>query len=175
MSEVMGKPLEIERRFLIEMPSEVTLIGVLGAKPREIRQTYLLAPEGWSSERVRLSRTGDAVTYTHTRKCRLSRLTAVEEEREITEGEYEALLLRADPARRAIEKCRYTFSRGDRVYEIDVYPFWERCAILEVELPSEDAPLAIPAELEVMSEITGDRRYSNHALALSAPPEPCRQ
>ena len=173
MSDAIREPLEIERRFLILRPSEATLLDVFGASVREIRQTYLVTPEGWSSERVRMSRAGDAVTYTHTRKCRLSRATAIEDEREIGEDEYEALLLRADPSRRALEKCRYTFSHGERIYEIDLYPFWEKSAILEVELPSEEAALAIPSEIKVVWEITGDKRYSNHALALSVPTDPC--
>ena len=173
MSEAKNEPLEIERRFLIRRPSEQTLLGVLRATPREIRQTYLVAPEGWSSERVRMSRTSSGVIYAHTRKCRLSRMAAIEEEAEITEAEYEELLQRADRSRRVLEKCRYTFTRGERTYEIDLYPFWRRCAILEVELPSEDALLPIPEELSVIREITGERCYSNHALALSVPDEPC--
>lgn len=172
MSEARNEPLEIERRFLIARPSEQTLLGVLGAASREIRQTYLLAPEGWSSERVRMSRTGDSVTYTHTRKRRLSHMAAVEEEREVTEAEYQALLLRADPARRVLNKCRYTFVRDAQVYEIDVYPFWERTAILEAELVSEESALSIPSVLSVIREVTGEQCYSNHALALSVPTEP---
>ena len=171
MSDAVGGALEIERRFLILIPSDAVLRRY-GARCRRIVQTYLVTPEGYSSERVRKSESGGKVTLTHTRKMRIARETAIEEEREISPSEYEALLLRADPMRRPIEKCRYTFLAGGLCYEIDLSPEWKRAAVMEVELADADAELEIPEGIRVLSEVTGEKRYSNHALALAFPPEP---
>ena len=54
---------------------------------------------------------------------------------------------------------------------IDVYPFWQRQAVLEVELPSEDTPLLLPTYIEVIREVSGDRRYKNVSLAREIPAE----
>ena len=162
--------LEIERRFLIRMPDVAALLAE-GAGLRLIVQTYLVTPSGYSSERVRKSESGGVVTFTHTRKKRIALEAAVEQEREISLAEYEALLSRADPLRRPIEKKRLALAVGDLVYEIDIFPEWRETAILEVELPSAEHPLSIPSGIAVLREITGERRYSNHALSLCFPPE----
>ncbi len=170
MTERGGASLEIERRFLIRIPDGKSLLS-RGASHRRILQTYLVTPEGYSSERVRRSESGGRVVFTHTKKRRIARETALEEEREITEAEYGELLLFADPRRKPILKERYALTLGSLVYEIDVYPFWKRTAILEVELPDADAAFSIPDGILPIREITGERRYSNHALSLSFPPE----
>ena len=48
---------------------------------------------------------------------------------------------------------------------MDVYPFWSDRAVLEVELESEDEAFDIPPFISVIKEVTGDKRYSNKALA----------
>lgn len=171
MSNPGKESLEIERRFLISMP-EKELLRELGADCREITQTYLLSSDGWSSERIRMSRRGESVIFTHTKKRRISHATALEAEQEITAEQYRALLLRADPTRGTLRKRRHTFTVGGQIFEIDVYPFWKRTAILEAELVRACAPLAIPEQIKVIREVTGDGRYSNHALALAAVDEP---
>lgn len=167
----MPKKNEIERKFLIAMPNEQMLAALPGAECDAIVQTYLLAEAGITS-RVRRRTTRAGVVYTATEKRRISAVTAIEEERRIGEEEYRALLLRADPALRPIEKRRYTIPYEGLYLEIDVYPFWKRTAILEIELPSEDAPYTIPPYLTLLSEVTEDRRYKNVSLARAVPEEP---
>ena len=84
----MTEPLEIERKFLIEMPER----AVLDRCPTrwEIWQTYLLAPPEISA-RVR-RRVGETEQFFHTEKLRRTDRTCVEREREITRAEYETLL-----------------------------------------------------------------------------------
>ena len=162
--------LEVERRFLIKMPSRPALLARPGAVLYRITQTYLLSEEG-VTERVRRREGEDGVTYTHTQKRRLSAMTAQEDEEEIGAEEYARLLLRADPALSRIEKTRITLPHGEHLLEIDLYPFWERTALLEVELPREDAPLSLPEYLHILAEITHDGRYRNAAMAREIPPE----
>ena len=164
-----AKP-EIERKFLIAKPDTALLSSLPGAFCDSIVQTYLLAEPGVTA-RVRRREGVAGVSYTHTEKRRLSDMTAMESEREITEEEYRALLAKADPALRPIEKQRYTVPMRDLFLEIDLYPFWERQAVLEVELPSEDAALSLPPYLSVLCEVTEDRRYKNVCLARCVPPE----
>ena len=166
----MPKNLEIERKFLIAMPDEGELARQDGARCDEILQTYLLSEDGVTA-RVRARRGEGGTVYTATEKRRLSDLTAVEDEREVTEAEYRALLLRRDGALTPIEKRRYAIPYGGHTLEIDVYPFWQKQAVLEVELPSEDTPLALPPFIRVIREVSGDRRYKNVSLARSIPAE----
>ena len=166
----MPKNLETERKFLIAMPDEGVLRAQPGAICDEIVQTYLLSKEGVTA-RVRARRGVGGVVYTATEKRRLSDLTAIEDERIIGEEEYRSLLLLRDPALSPIEKRRYAIPFGGHTLEIDIYPFWERQAVLEVELPSEDAPLSLPPYLELLREVSGDRRYKNVSLARAVPAE----
>ena len=53
--------------------------------------------------------------------------------------------------------------------ELDVYPFWQDRAILEVEVKSEDEALLLPPDVTVVAEVTADKRYKNVNLAKSVP------
>ena len=171
MDNGMPTKLEIERRFLIERPDVDLLVSRYGAEVCEIEQTYLTAPLGYSSERVRrtVGRTG--TVYTHTRKRRIAEAAAVEEEETLDGDGYLSLLCRADPARSVLRKCRVTFHIGTQCYEIDLYPFFTRTAVLETELGSADDALTFPPELVILREITGIPSLSNHALARRIPSE----
>lgn len=164
-------PNETERKFLIAMPDPARLLAEPGARADRITQTYLLSPRDVTL-RVRRRETETGVLYTATKKRRLSDMTAEEQERTITEAQYRALLAAADPALSPIEKTRYTVPFGPHLLEVDVYPFWGRTAILEIELPSEDAPVSLPPYLTVLREVTADKRYKNVALAKAIPAEP---
>ena len=162
-------PIETERKFLIRLPSDALLCAQPGCEKSEITQTYLINPA--AVERVRKRVYTGRVVYTHTVKRRISAMSAQELEREISESEYDTLLLRRDPARRAILKTRYAIPHGPLVAEVDVYPFWQRQAVLEIELPSEDAPFDFPEYLSLIREVTGDHSYSNNQLSLKIPKE----
>ena len=133
----MTESLEIERKFLIEMPDR-TLLDRCPVR-WEMWQTYLLSRPGVSA-RVR-RRVGETEQFFHTEKQRLTDRTCVEREREIDAREYEALLAQRDPARVTIHKVRYCVPEGGLVFEIDVYPFWRRLAVMEVELQREEQKL----------------------------------
>lgn len=156
---------EIERKFLIAMPDEALLAA---ASASRIAQTYLLGQEG-TTERVRARAFPEGTEYTHTTKRRLSAVKRLELEEQIGEEAYEALLQRADPARRTIEKTRYCLPWGGLTLEIDVFPFWQNCALLEIELEDEGQDYTLPNEVRVIREVTEDPRYTNSALSLEIP------
>lgn len=167
-----GIPVEIERKYLIRMPDLSVLSMISGCTVSEIEQTYLPDPAPGVTERIRLRRYPDRVEYTHTVKIRLSSAEAREDEEEIGEQNYHALFLRRDPALHTICKTRYAFTRDGQPYEVDVYPFWKRVAVLETELSDAGVSAPIPPFLSLIREVTGDRSYSNRALARRIPPEP---
>ena len=137
-------PLEIERKYLIRLPDE-GLLDALAFRRDWIEQTYLQNDAG-ETERVRLRRApGSAPVYTHTVKRRRSAITREEREEEIPEAEYALLLERADPRLRVIQKTRWCVSCAGRTLEVDRFPFWSDRAILEVELPGEDAEVTVTA------------------------------
>ena len=159
----MSNNFEIERRYLIRYPNTEQL-DILASKTR-IEQTYLLKEDGWISNRVRKRGLDGAYVYTHTRKKRLSELTRIEDEHEITAEEYFELIRCADPERNIIKKYRYCLDYEGRMFEIDVFDFWQDRAIMEIELRSEDDEFELPPEIEIIKEISADKRYSNASLA----------
>ena len=71
----------------------------------------------------------------------------------------------------SIRKKRYCLEEAPYTFEIDLYPFWPSYAVMEVELPREDAPFRFPRGITVVRELTGDHRFSNAALARHIPTE----
>ncbi|MBR5534427.1 MAG: CYTH domain-containing protein [Ruminiclostridium sp.] len=159
----MAPNFEIERKFLIAYPDVHVLEGWPGMTRSEMVQTYLCAPEG-DEARVR-QRTQDGVSrWFHTVK-RGEGIRRQEEERDISQAEYHSLLAQADPTKRVLEKTRYCLPYEGKLLEVDLYPFWQDQAVLEVELAHEDDSFSIPQELTVLREVTGDMAYKNAVLA----------
>ena len=157
-------PLEIERKFIIDMPDIVMLTKQEGVTVSHITQTYLKG-EGDTHARVRCRVCEGVPVYTHTSKKALSGMTKIEIETIITESVYQAYLKEADPARATLYKTRYAISHKGLIYEVDIYPFWEDQAIMEVELESETQPISPPPYLHIIREVTEDKTYSNRSLA----------
>ena len=71
----------------------------------------------------------------------------------------------ADPERRVIHKTRWCVPVGDLVAEIDVFEGFTQYAYCEVELPSPQTPYELPTFLQVIREVTEDRRFTNAAIS----------
>ena len=90
----------------------------------------------------------------------------IEIERRRSEDDYLDLLkYNRDPERRPIRKTRYCLSYDRQYFEIDVYPFWQDKAIVEIEVSDEEQEVRFPKELHVIKEVTRDPMYKNAALA----------
>ena len=159
-----GEPLEIERKYLIEPPLLFWLESQPGSRRIEIEQTYLLS-DGEISRRVRQWSENGHTVYYKNEKQPLTHLTRIEREEQIGEEEYRALLADADPDRHAVVKTRWCIPFSGHTLEIDLYPFWQKQAVLEVELESEDEEICFPEELHILREVSDDRRYLNSSLA----------
>ena len=158
------EPYEIERKFLIEYPDMKWLGSIPNCRRVEIIQTYLKADD---DEEIRVRQRGadGHYIYYQTTKRRISNVKRVEIERRLSESEYIRLLMNADTTMRQIRKDRYCLTYDNQYFEIDVYPFWNDKAILEIELSDENAEIRFPKEIAVIKEVTDDESYKNAALA----------
>ena len=174
ISEIAGflgtpEPFEIERKFLIHYPDLAALEQMPYCSKVEIIQTYLHSSQDDTETRVRQRGKDGNFIFTETIKRRVSDVKRVETERRVTQAEYLTLLMNADTALKQIRKTRYCLSFENQYLEVDVYPFWDKLAVLEIELSDEAQQIVIPDFIQVIREVTDDLRYSNRALAESIP------
>ena len=155
--------LEIERKYLISYPDVNTLLSVEGATKTAITQTYLSAPAG-VSRRIRKSE-GKETVYTYTEKKKRCVAVREEAEREISESEYFALAKEADPACAPVLKVRVCVPFEGFVWEADLYPFWDKVAVLEVELSDLSQTPTLPPCFCLLKEVTDEPSMTNHSLA----------
>ena len=167
ISSFLGEPepFEIERKFLIEYPDIKWLESIPNCQRIEIIQTYLKSDNPDDEIRVRQRGFDGHYIYFQTTKRKVSDIKRVEIERRLSEGEYIRLLMNADTTRRQIRKDRYCLTYENQYFEIDVYPFWNDKAIMEIELSNENASVEIPKYLKVIREVTDDEAYKNSSLA----------
>ena len=158
------EPLEIERKFLIEYPNLEWLESLPNVEKVDIIQTYLKSNP---DEEVRVRQRGKdgSYIYTKTTKKKISDLARIEIEKKLTQKEYLAYLMNADTTKHQIRKTRYCMTFDNCYLELDVYPFWNDKAILEIELSSEDAEISIPEEIKIIKEVTNDKTYRNYNIA----------
>ena len=148
---------------------DISLLGAFnGVRVKGIVQTYL-ACESSKNARVRRLEENGKVSYIKTVKQRISTLSAYEDEHEISKEEYAAELQLADTTKSPIIKTRYCIPYDKHIIEIDLFPFWNDRAILEVELKSEDEGFSLPDFVEIIKEVSDDKRYKNTYLAQSVP------
>lgn len=160
-----SEPLEIVRKFLVEYPDLPKLKKRYNCRRVEIRQAYLDAREG-EELRIRERKEDGKNIYYKTLKRRLSDRKRLEIEERLSRSEYLRLLREADPTLGSIRKTRYCMSHEGQFFQLDLYPFWDDRALLEIELSDENALVQFPEGIRVIREVTGDREYSNAALAL---------
>ena len=158
-------PMEIERKYLIARPNLHMLEQLPNCEQVDIIQTYLKSEDPDEEVRIRQRGSHGHYIYFMTRKKRVSAVKRVEIEERLSQEEYLALMVQADPAFRPIHKQRYCLSENGMYFEIDIFPEWKDKALMEIELHSEDQQIAFPDSIDVIREVTDDPAYSNHELA----------
>ena len=157
------EPVEIERKYLIEYPD----IRMLEDDPLchrvEISQTYLKDSEG--GYRVRKRGENGQYLYYLTRKKKISDLTRIETEERITEGEYLEHLQSGEKPLKTVSKSRYCLLYKNKYFEVDVFPFWDDKALMEIELKSEDEIVELPPQIKVIRDVSGEKEYTNRSIA----------
>ena len=158
-------PMEIERKYLIARPNLRALEQLPNCERVDIVQTYLKSDDPAEERRIRQRGSNGNYIYFMTRKRNASGFKRVEIEERLSQEEYVALMVEADPAYRPVHKERYCLSENGLYYEIDIYPEWKDKALMEIELHSENQPVVFPEGIDVIREVTDDPAYSNHELA----------
>ena len=158
------QPFEIERKFLINYPDIKRLEKNPLCRKVEIIQTYLKSTD---NEEVRVRQRGENGNYIYyrTSKRKVTDIKRVETESRLSKEEYLSLLMEADTSKRQIRKTRYCLTYDNQYFEIDVYPFWDDKAIMEIELKDENETVSAPDFIEVIKEVTEDEEYKNASLA----------
>lgn len=158
-------PSEIERKFLIKMPTAEQIENLGCVSRTQIIQTYLQKGENAAERRIRQrgdQQNGFACYYTE--KTDVSAGVRIESEHKISPDEYIRYLAEADTSLHQISKVRYRFTYDGRYYEMDIYPFDDDYAIVEIELQNIDEDISLPP-LDFVREVTDDVRFKNCALA----------
>ncbi len=157
-------PYEMERKFLIRYPDIEWLETNPLCRRIDIDQTYLKSEDG---EEIRIRRRGENGNYVYyeTHKRPIDGMKRLSTETRLSKSEYRRLLKNADPERRTIHKKRYCLTYDNQYFEIDVYPFWDDQATLEIELRDENEEIRFPEKITVIREVTNDPAYKNAALA----------
>lgn len=158
------EPLEIERKFLIEYPDLNVLNSIHTCRKIPITQAYLTTPnEGYF--RVRKRGEGNNAVYIKTVKKKISDIKRIEIENYISKKEYNDYLSQNEYITGIISKDRYCIVYDSTYYELDVYPFWNDRATIEIELLSENQPYVLPPFVKLIREVSFEPDYRNLALA----------
>lgn len=164
---LLGEPVpqEIERKFLIKMPTpeQITKLGCISET--NIIQTYLNKGENVAERRIRQRGSKqNGFSFYYTEKTDISSGVRIENERKITPDEYLQLLTEADTSLHQISKIRRCFVYDKRYFEMDIYPFDNEYAIVELELNDLSETFKLPP-LEFVKEVTDDEHFKNAYLA----------
>lgn len=158
----MSKELEIERKFLVRLPDTD---GLDVRRKITILQTYLNNGDNGIQRRIRRISENGNVHYVYTEKLFLTAVTRQEMEYEIDENEYNRLIVQAREDCQPVSKTRYCFDYCGQMFELDVYPFSDRLAVMEIELGSEMQEIVFPDNVDVIMEVTENPDFSNASLA----------
>ncbi|MDD6603725.1 MAG: AAA family ATPase [Eubacteriales bacterium] len=153
---------EIEKKFLIEYP-DILALQKYSPKRMDIEQVYLLSDVG--THRIRKWGYNGSIAFYETLKIRITESSCQEYEGVISQQRYNELLKNADPNKNPIIKNRYCFLYNNKYMELDVFPFWDDKAFLEVELLDINENILLPPEIKVIKDVTNDKRYKNNYLA----------
>lgn len=167
----MSVQIETERKYLIRMPDESRLKAIPGCEIWEIEQIYLSDGSMGETRRIRSVLCKGQYRYFRTEKKRISALSSIEDESEISQETFSALKREADPMLQTIFKRRYRIPYAERKLEFDLYSFWQDRATLEIELSDEAAMPAIPEWIEIIRDVSAEAAYKNRYLAQQIPME----
>ena len=158
-------PSEIERKFLIKMPTAEQIAALGCISETNIIQTYLKKGNNVAERRVRQRGSKkNGYSYYYTEKTDVAPGIRIENERKITPEEYLNLLPEADTALHQISKVRHCFVYDRKYFEMDIYPFSSEYAIVEIELNDINEEIKLPP-LDFVQEVTNDIRFRNYELA----------
>ena len=162
ISHVLGipQPVEEERKYIVRLTGPIP-----GSIDSDIVQTYLVGDPG-SEIRLRRRDFGGKSVYVHTTKKVNRDNEQIETERQINSNLYESMLQQADPYRHTIRKHRSSFIWQGQFFELDTFSEPVKgLTILETKGIAKHEEVKFPPFLEVVEDITGNKRYYNYNIA----------
>lgn len=160
--DVLLNNIELEKKLLIEYP-DIDKLAKYPVCKCHIEQTYLICNNG--SHRIRKRICKDTVAYFETLKIRIDDSKCIEHEGIISEEEFNLLMQNKNPDKNTIIKDRYNFLYDGQYFELDVYPFWQEEAVIELELRDENQHFTLPPEIKLIKDVSEDYTYKNNYLA----------
>ena len=158
-------PKEIERKFLIKKPTKEEIASLGCISETNIIQTYLKKDDNVAERRIRQrGNKKNGFSFYYTEKTDISSGVRIENERKITPDEYLQFLTEADTTLHQISKTRYCFVYDKQYFEMDIYPFNDEYAIIEIELNDINDKINFPP-LTFVKEVTEDISFRNYSLA----------
>ncbi len=157
--------IEIERKWVVKKPE----IETLNFKDIwRIVQTYLPNQDGFT-QRVRSQENlfGE-ISFFHNLKKFLDLGRNEEIEKKISKEEYHSFLEKSVKKKAIIKKNRIFFEHEGNIFELDIFlniQVLKGFAILELELPSLDTEFELPRSLEIIKEVTEDKKFSNSSIS----------
>lgn len=153
------KPVEIERKFLIEHPDEEMLKQLDFCNFVDISQCYV----NKNNERFRVRKRGrnGEFIYIKTQKIKITDLKRIEIEERISKEDYENNI----NGEKVLSKTRYLIVYKNKYFELDVFPFWQDKALLEIELKNENEEFSFPQFINVIAEVSNNKQYRNAEIA----------
>lgn len=98
-------------------------------------------------------------------KIKISDIKRIEIENYISKEQYDSYLAQRQYVTGVISKDRYCIVDNSTYCELDVYPFWNDRATIEIELLSEDQRYQLPKFVKLIREVSSEPDYRNLALA----------
>lgn len=164
---LLGEPMpkEIERKFLIKKPTKEQIESLGCISETNIIQTYLKRGDGVAERRIRQRGSEkNGFSFYYTEKTDIESGVRIENERKITPEEYLQLLTEADTTLHQISKVRHCFVYDKKYFEMDIYPFDNEYAIIEIELNDINEHINFPP-LDFVKEVTDDVSFRNSEIA----------
>lgn len=155
--------LEIERKYLIKYPDINYLEQYSFCNKVDISQSYLTL---FNNEKIRVRKRGlnNNYIYIKTIKKKINDVTRIEIENRLTEHEYLSYINESIETY-TLSKTRYCLLYENQYFEIDVFPFFNDQALMEIELNDENQKIEFPNFIDIIREVTYDKKYTNLSLS----------
>lgn len=158
--------IEIERKFLLKSIPKSNLIDSIN-----IEQLYLKNNNIWERVRCWTSKKTNKTKYIHTIKTSISKGVNFEDEKLITEEEFNSFkekCFKSNLDSRQIFKTRHIYPQGKLKWEVDEFHNDYRLIVAEIETPTENYSINIPKYISdlILLEVTGLKQFSNRNLSL---------
>jgi len=159
------EPVETERKFLVRPdfdPNDLTAHALI-----DIEQFYLFSNALNEELRFRKrSQNGDATYFSTVKRPGPDPASRIETEEFITAEQYEFGKQFMLSGSRFVRKQRYCFVYENQYFELDavIEPKLKYC-LLELELAEPGQDIKLPPFLNIVREVTGEKEWSNFALA----------